>query len=565
MSGLKRKVPQFQKKTCIFLGLILLVSAFLRFYKLGEIPVGHTNDEANYIYSAYSVWHTGHDLAGNYLPLSFNLFNSFSPVPVYLIAPFLGVLGLSPFAARLPFALVGVGFVFLSFLLARKLLNNDFMALATAFILAVSPWHLQLSRIAYGGTLALFFYTLAIYIFLATKEKGNVYWSLPAFLLGFYSYHGTKIFFLFFVPFLIFNFRDEIFKKKMGVTLFVTGFFLILASFFYVSRTQGVTRQEVFIWNNLEEIARSVDQERLLSTAPLSLKVVFSNKLLSSFWQIGENYLQVVSPGFLFLEGETGYSSEIYGISSKYGTFSRGMLYLIELPLLLLGIAYLFGLQKKTRNFLLISLLLSPLPAALAIDQTYGMRCVMMLPFLAMIVGGGFYFFLIRVKEIHKKRPFFISLSLALFSIVYLFFISDYLYHYYFRYPLYSSESWLRSRREVAELIGREKGNYEQVYLTNAGDLLIQYAIFNQVEPKLIQAAYQSESPQVENVYFIGDCLETNKEPFNPQTHLPPNTLYITHEACHEETTTEPIGLIKEVGEPLHVVWKIYERKGDGD
>jgi len=549
------------KKIKFLLGIILLLSVGLRLYRLGEIPVGHTNDEANYIYSAYSIWHTQRDLSGNYLPLSFNVFNSYSPVPIYLIVPFVGVFGLSPLVARLPFTFIGVAFIFLMFFFAKKLFNSSFIALATALILAFSPWHIQLSRMAYGASLALFFYILGIYLFLINKDKGNIAWSLPAFLLGFYSYHGTKLFFIFFIPFLILNFREEIIKRKKELLFFIFGVFLIIISFLYVSQTQDVTRQKVFIWNNFDEIARRVDNERALSSAPLQLRVVFSNKPLALFWLTRENYLRAFSLQYLFLSGEAGYNSEIYGISSKYGTFSRGMMYLIELPLLLLGLIFLLNSQKKIRNFILISLLIAPLPSALTIDQSYGVRSVMMLPFLSMIVGCGLYDLSRRLMSLKKRKLLFFYSFVTFFSLFYLFLIAEYLYQFYFRYPIYSSESWLRSRREVVEFIGKEKNNYQQVYITNPGDLLIQYAIFNRVDPKLTQTAYQSETPQVENVYFIGDCLKTNEQPFDPKIHLPESTLYITHEACHKKAVVEPVKVITEVGEPLHTIWKIYERR----
>lgn len=548
------------KKTIFSLCIILLLAAGLRLYRLGEIPVGHTNDEANFIYSAYSIWHTGRDLNGYRLPLSFNLFNSFEPGPVYLTAPFVGLLGLSSLGARLPFAMIGIFLVVLIFLMTRVLIKNDLIAFFSSFVVAVSPWHIQLSRMVFTAPLGLFFGTLGIFIFLIAKKKGNIVWSLWPFLLAFYSYHAFKVYFVFLIPFLVFFFWQEISQRRKELALFLVGSFLIFLSFFYLQRTQEINRQKVFLWNRMEKVEKIVNYERATSQAPYWLKVFFNNKPSTFFRLVRENYLKVFSLEYLFLFGETGYSSEIYGLSSKHGDFSRGMLYLIELPLLLLGINFLLKTQKKIRNFIFFGLLLAPLPSAFTIDQTYGARSVMLLPFLSITIGCGIY----QLKSWLEKQSFPKTLfRLLLLSSVVLYLVSiiQYLYQYYYRFPIYSSETWLKSRREIVELMDQEKSNYERVWITNAGDLLIQYAIFNRVDPKLTQAAYQSESPQVENVYFIGDCLETNEQSFDPKLHLPPNTLYITHEACHEETEVKPIKIITEVGEPLHTIWKIYERK----
>lgn len=142
----------------IILALIIIIGAFLRFWQLGSIPSGATNDEVTYIYNAYSISITSKDVAGNFLPLSFNFFNSFSPLPIYIMSPFVGILGLSLFTARLPFALIGIAGIFLLFLIAKNITNNHYVALSTAFVLSVSPWHLQFSRVSYDGGLALFFY-----------------------------------------------------------------------------------------------------------------------------------------------------------------------------------------------------------------------------------------------------------------------------------------------------------------------------------------------------------------------------------------------------------------------
>ena len=112
----------FNWKTALI--LVILLASFLRLWQLGNIPAGTPNDEASYIYNSYSIWHTGRDILGNFLPLSFNAHSSQSPVEVYLTAPFVGILGLSLFSARLPAALLGIGSVFLIFLITDLLFKN---------------------------------------------------------------------------------------------------------------------------------------------------------------------------------------------------------------------------------------------------------------------------------------------------------------------------------------------------------------------------------------------------------------------------------------------------------
>src|SRR3989344_8911971 len=355
--------------TYIILALIVLIGIFLRFWQLGSIPSGSTNDEVAYIYNAYSIAITSKDIAGNFLPISFNLFNSFSPVAVYIMSPFVGILGLSLFTARLPFALIGIAEIFLIFLIAKKITNNYYIALSAAFVLSVSPWHLQFSRVSYDGILALFFYLLGIYVFLKKKDRGNINWSLPAFLLGFYSYHGTKIFMLLFIPALLFIFRNQIIKRKKEMLIFIAGIILIASSFLYIVYSQNVNRQKVLLTNDTSVITNLVNTERTYNAAPLILRNIFSNKPLTFLRIIRENYLEAFSPQYLFLYGETGDNKEIFGTSN------RGVMYIIELPLLLFGIAYVLR-TKKIRNFLILGLLIAPIQSVITIDKSYGMRSI---------------------------------------------------------------------------------------------------------------------------------------------------------------------------------------------
>jgi 4-amino-4-deoxy-L-arabinose transferase-like glycosyltransferase len=166
-----------------FLVAIFALAFVLRFWQLGNVPASISNDEAAYIYSAYSIWKTGSDIAGHHLPLSINLDNSFSPVPVYVIAPFVGLFDLNAFWGRFPFALMGFLSVVLLYFIVKQLLNER-IALFSAFAFAVSPWHLQLSRSTLDGISGLFFFLLGFCVFLKKYKNGSILWSLPLFMIA---------------------------------------------------------------------------------------------------------------------------------------------------------------------------------------------------------------------------------------------------------------------------------------------------------------------------------------------------------------------------------------------
>ena len=90
-----------------------------------------------------------------------------APPLVFLIQfVFFKIFGVSDFSARLPFALAGVGSVYLLYLLARKLYNPN-VALLASFILTILTYHSWASRIGYLEPIASFFILLTFYLFFA--------------------------------------------------------------------------------------------------------------------------------------------------------------------------------------------------------------------------------------------------------------------------------------------------------------------------------------------------------------------------------------------------------------
>src|SRR3989344_4871422 len=122
--------------------LILLLAVILRFYRLSNIPVGFNDDEAAFGYNAYSILKTARDEWGRFLP--FPVFESFGDWKLvgylYLTVASEAIFGASEFAVRFPSAIFGILSVWTTYLLTKKLLGKN-VGLLSAFLLAISPWH----------------------------------------------------------------------------------------------------------------------------------------------------------------------------------------------------------------------------------------------------------------------------------------------------------------------------------------------------------------------------------------------------------------------------------------
>ena len=126
--------------------LVALIAAFFLFHNLGTYALW--DDEANTGIVAQGVWATGDTLAqvgdnlsawGDGLNLTGRYERSQPPLQFYLCAPFVGLLGPTALAARLPFALIGLGTVIALLLWARKAASSfEYAAWCVALLGSVS-------------------------------------------------------------------------------------------------------------------------------------------------------------------------------------------------------------------------------------------------------------------------------------------------------------------------------------------------------------------------------------------------------------------------------------------
>ncbi|MCC7447438.1 MAG: glycosyltransferase family 39 protein [Anaerolineae bacterium] len=166
--------PFFDSRRVFWIALIVITgyAGALRLYKLDSYPQIFNQDEMVLGYDAWSIWTTGRDQHGQLLPIHFRTFNDFvPPVPNYVTAPFVGLLGLSEFSTRLPAALLGIATVWMVGVLGRRWFGSAAGLLAALF-LSVDNWHINYSRIAFPASFMPFFTVIALYTF--TRAMSNL-------------------------------------------------------------------------------------------------------------------------------------------------------------------------------------------------------------------------------------------------------------------------------------------------------------------------------------------------------------------------------------------------------
>ena len=174
-----------------YLLLIVFLAAILRLMNLSSNPPALNWDEVSHGYNAYSVLKTGSDEWGKLLPTIFQAYGDYKlPVYIYLTTLSQLLLGLTSIAVRLPSALAGITTVIFTYLLVKKLFNKEKLALLSAFLVAIEPWSLFLSRGAFEANLSLALIIAGVYLF-TTKNK-----LLSFLLLGLslWTYNSARVF-----------------------------------------------------------------------------------------------------------------------------------------------------------------------------------------------------------------------------------------------------------------------------------------------------------------------------------------------------------------------------------
>src|SRR3989304_8276793 len=184
------------KKIFIFLTFIIIIASILRLWQLGKVPSSPDWDEVALGYNAYSILQSGRDEYGKFLPIILRSFDDYKPaLYAYLVMPSISVLCLNVTAVRLPSAIFGILTVLAVFFLVRELFKKNNIALLTTFLLAISPWHIQFSRVAFEANVGVALNIWALVLFF--KGLKEPLWLVScAFLfgLGLYAYHSERIF-----------------------------------------------------------------------------------------------------------------------------------------------------------------------------------------------------------------------------------------------------------------------------------------------------------------------------------------------------------------------------------
>lgn len=408
-------------KKIVLLFLIILLGAFLRFYKLGEAPAGLYLDEAGQGYSAYSILKTGKDEFGKVFPIVFRSFVDFkTPVYIYMVAPLIPFLDLTKFTVRFPsFFFSALTFPVL-YLLIEKLIeiskiknlnlikNLKFkISILASLLLAISPWHILFGRTNFECNVALFFMLAGLLTFYyALKKPWLLILSSILFAIAIPSYHSQRIITpLLLIILFIRHYRTLIDKSHLKFTIWglIIGLIIslptlsVMATPGFLARAGGLN-----IFSHTRQMPSGFIENCSSFVCPL-----VNNSIFLSIQEFGSLYLSYFSPRNMFILGDSGPRSSFPYLSTFF---------LWQFPFYIYGLYILIRNKKlgELRFLTLALLLISPLPAAVTRDPYSTIRSLPLVIPQIIIVSLGIITSFNLLKSKYFKFLFLITFAFLL-------------------------------------------------------------------------------------------------------------------------------------------------------
>ncbi len=505
------------KQKGIVLFVILLVAAILRLWQLGITPPSPDWDEAALGYNAYSILKIGKDEYGTKFPLSIRSFDDYKPpLYVYLTVPSVAAFGLSLWSTRLPSAIMGILAVLGTFLLVSELFSKNiredskyvYLPFLAAGLLAISPWHIQFSRIAFEANSGITLNIWGAYLLLRGRSSSFAL-SCSAFLFGLslYAYHSERIFVPLFVLLLLVSFWKELWRNKQRVIkAIIVGCITVLPLVMVFMDPTTLMR--------LRGTSSLSDQTALLSESVQLLQndikmgdkvgMLFDNRRVVWVKTVLDGYLSHFSFKWLFLNGDL----------PRHHAPDMGLLYLVEVPFLLWGMVSIWKKGGKLSLLLFCWIVIAPIPASVTTGLPHAIRTLVFLPVFQIFTAFGIieYGTWLTSGSKWKKITAPILIGLAFFNIVY------YLHMYFVHMNIEYSDYWQYGYAQAVEYAETHKTQYKKIVVSTKLEQPHMFFLFyTKYDPKNYLAEGGTASggfAEVKNHFDVYDFrpIQWNKE-----------------------------------------------------
>ena len=516
--------------------LILGLGLLVRIYGLGSVPYGFHIDEVKAGLNAYSILTTGKDDKGNFIPMYYDSFGDFRPTGVmYLIIPSIMVFGRSVFATRLPVAIIGALTVLPLFFLVDEVFGKKQrrLALLSALMLALNPWHIITSRATSESIVAVFLVLLGLLFLIKLRRNARLFYLILAVLCltgSYFFYHSVRVLVpVWVVTVLVFDWlimKRDLCWKQIAVLVLVT---LATCLIFLAPESRGRLSQ-VGLKSDFQVLYEVTKMPTEEGPGHVLEARVFHNRLAAYARRFVEEYRSYFGVDFLI-----GNAAK----PIRYNVPQVGLLTYVEYILIVVG---LFFVSKRKELLLILGLMIvAPLSAAFTIEDTPNMqRAITVLPFLVIISAYGLY----ELNNLEKRWKWLTILIIVVYLANFIYFWHMYMVHQKMGIAAYYRDGGAVELVKKNDEVGI---NYKQVYLTNAPDNLKPWFVFLNKSDLGNLVFTENKCPSIEylksNVIPVSNLLFVDNEACVPQIRLIGNFELIDVAAINRPDNSPPFWL----------------------
>ena len=482
------EVKIFNSMKWVALISIFVLGFLLRFWHFSVNPPSLNWDEVSLGYNAYSILKTGKDEFGTYLPKNLRSLDDYKmPVYLYSTVASVSIFGLNDFAVRIPSAIFGLLTVILIYFFVKELYDDQVfiklsdkksveekqklkyagktIAIISAVLLAIVPWHVQYSRMASEANVGAFFLVAGALTFLSAVRKKL--WMLPLSVMCFgfaaYSYKSIEVISPLVGFMLVILYRKQLITVRKKLPLIVSGVLVVLIGLSLVQdtfssgvniRIKGTSVFDTSDFNNA--FSQNIEERQFDGTVDKDrFSGIFHNNRLVYAGTIIRGYLVHFSPSFWFFDYD----------QRQHPTPFVGLLYVWMLFFMPTGTYFVIKRFPKRSSIIIFSwLLISPIPASITRDIPHAIRVLPILIPLIIITASGIF----AVYEVLCKSTIKRYLFVSVIFIFMVFSSAHYFHQYDTHLPFERSKDWVYGRKELVKYVEANKAKYKKVVISTS-------------------------------------------------------------------------------------------------
>jgi len=405
------------------------------------------------------------------------------------------------------------------YLLCIRLFKNRTIALLAALFLAVSPWHVVLSRATSEGVIGLFFMLSGLVCLVYFGDSHSLKPALLAVILlglSYFYYHSFRVL----VPLVVapFYFYPKLSSWQKKTILAIFFLFSGLTIAFSLTKAGSGRLNQVLFTNSSEVTNRIALFTQGEGPNHAFTARIFHNKVVVYTREFLRLYADYFSPSFLFSQG---------GFPDRYVVPDVGLFPWIFVILLGAGGIVIFTNRSFANNLLIWLLCISPLPAAVTTDDTPNVHRALslMIPLIIVSAIGG----VTILKALYKRKSQLTLLVVGFF----LLFTAETVYFWH-QYAVHEQgyKSFYRNDmfREMVEKVANVHSAYDTVYVSEYDGIPLYYLFYtNTFNIPYSSFSYGGIIKKLGNIEFVDDWCPTRVKKYDANGK---NVLYVNKGDC---------------------------------